>query len=171
MINLLRSGAHTLLGAPFGTGNVKLSIPIVAIGSVEFGYAAEHENEAGGSISGSTDTNQAVRSTPQLHSLSGEAADARLPYRDRERPRFRWFWTLVWVLRFGEHLADIVEDQAFASLYQARGRNAILPSHLAMVTVSQFVEKVPDEASLGERAERSGLQPEAAGQGLGGQVE
>jgi transposase len=44
----------------------------------------------------------------------------------------------------GEQLADIVEDAQFAALYDATGRAAISPSVLALVTVFQFLEDLPD---------------------------
>lgn len=44
----------------------------------------------------------------------------------------------------GDHLADILADGAFADMYEATGRNAVWPSLLAMVTLFQFLEKVPD---------------------------
>jgi transposase len=48
----------------------------------------------------------------------------------------------------GEQLADLVEDEQFAGLYDGRGRAAISPSLLALVTIFQFLEDLPDrEAS------------------------
>src|SRR4051812_40020699 len=48
----------------------------------------------------------------------------------------------------GEQLADLVEDEQFAGLYDGRGRAAISPSVLALVTIFQFLEDLPDrEAS------------------------
>jgi transposase len=44
----------------------------------------------------------------------------------------------------GEQLADIVEDAQFAVLYESRGRAAISPSLLALVTIFQFLEDLPD---------------------------
>lgn len=44
----------------------------------------------------------------------------------------------------GEQLADILADEEFAGMYEATGRNAIWPSVLAMVTLFQFQESVPD---------------------------
>src|SRR5215212_7953104 len=44
----------------------------------------------------------------------------------------------------GERLADLVEDGEFAELYEPRGRAAISPSLLALVTVFQFLEDLPD---------------------------
>ena len=44
----------------------------------------------------------------------------------------------------GEHLADIIQDDQFADMYQERGRNAVSPSLLALVTLFQFQEKVTD---------------------------
>lgn len=44
----------------------------------------------------------------------------------------------------GESLADVVRDADFAELYEGTGRAAIPPSVLALVTVFQFLEGVPD---------------------------
>jgi transposase len=44
----------------------------------------------------------------------------------------------------GEQLADIVEDAQFAELYQPTGRAAVSPSVLALVTIFQFLEDLPD---------------------------
>src|SRR4051812_36093270 len=44
----------------------------------------------------------------------------------------------------GEQLADIVEDPQFAVLYESTGRAAISPSLLALVTIFQFLEDLPD---------------------------
>jgi Transposase DDE domain/Transposase domain (DUF772) len=44
----------------------------------------------------------------------------------------------------GEQLADIVSDEQFAGLYEGRGRAAISPSLLALVTIFQFLEDLPD---------------------------
>ncbi len=44
----------------------------------------------------------------------------------------------------GEQLADILRDEQFASLYEPTGRLAISPSILALVTLFQFLENVPD---------------------------
>jgi uncharacterized membrane protein len=44
----------------------------------------------------------------------------------------------------GEHLADILDDAQFADLYDATGRAAISPSLLALVTLFQFMENIPD---------------------------
>ena len=44
----------------------------------------------------------------------------------------------------GEQLADIVGDGQFAALYQPRGRAAVSPSLLALVTIFQFLEDLPD---------------------------
>jgi transposase len=43
----------------------------------------------------------------------------------------------------GEQLADVVSDAQFAALYEARGRAAISPSLLALVTIFQFLEDLP----------------------------
>jgi transposase len=44
----------------------------------------------------------------------------------------------------GDHLADILDDAQFAALYDVRGRNAISPSLLALVTLFQYMENLPD---------------------------
>jgi transposase len=44
----------------------------------------------------------------------------------------------------GEQLADIVGDGQFAGLYEATGRAAVWPSVLALVTIFQFLEDLPD---------------------------
>ena len=44
----------------------------------------------------------------------------------------------------GDHLADILEDAHFAALYAPTGRAAIWPSLLALVTLFQFMENIPD---------------------------
>jgi len=44
----------------------------------------------------------------------------------------------------GDHLADVLHDAQFADLYQPTGRNAVSPSLLALVTIFQFLEDVPD---------------------------
>lgn len=44
----------------------------------------------------------------------------------------------------GDHLADILEEEQFAGIYETTGRQAISPSLLAMVTIFQFQESVPD---------------------------
>ena len=44
----------------------------------------------------------------------------------------------------GEQLADVVEDGQFAALYESTGRNAVWPSVLALVTIFQFLEDLPD---------------------------
>ena len=44
----------------------------------------------------------------------------------------------------GERLADVVRDADFADLYEPTGRAAVPPSVLALVTVFQFLESVPD---------------------------
>jgi transposase len=44
----------------------------------------------------------------------------------------------------GDRLGDIVRDEDFAELYEPTGRNAVWPSLLAMVTVFQFQEDIPD---------------------------
>jgi transposase len=44
----------------------------------------------------------------------------------------------------GDHLADILDDAHFADLYDTRGRAALSPSLLALVTLFQFMENIPD---------------------------
>jgi transposase len=44
----------------------------------------------------------------------------------------------------GEQLADIVGDEQFADLYEPTGRAAVWPSVLALVTIFQFLEDLPD---------------------------
>jgi transposase len=44
----------------------------------------------------------------------------------------------------GDHLADILDDAHFAALYDSTGRAAISPSLLALVTLFQFMENIPD---------------------------
>ena len=44
----------------------------------------------------------------------------------------------------GDHLADVLDDAHFADLYATTGRAAISPSLLAVVTLFQFMENIPD---------------------------
>jgi transposase len=44
----------------------------------------------------------------------------------------------------GDHLADVLDDAHFADLYDTTGRAAISPSLLALVTLFQFMENIPD---------------------------
>jgi transposase len=44
----------------------------------------------------------------------------------------------------GEQLADILQDAQFAALYDPHGRAAISPGLLALVTLFQFLEDIPD---------------------------
>jgi transposase len=44
----------------------------------------------------------------------------------------------------GDHLADILDDAHFADLYDTTGRAALSPSLLALVTLFQFMENIPD---------------------------
>ena len=44
----------------------------------------------------------------------------------------------------GDHLADVLDDAHFAALYETTGRAAISPSLLALVTLFQFMENIPD---------------------------
>ncbi|MBI3978811.1 MAG: transposase, partial [Chloroflexi bacterium] len=41
-------------------------------------------------------------------------------------------------------MADLLDDEPFAEMYAARGREAVWPGLLAMVTIVQFLENVPD---------------------------
>jgi transposase len=54
----------------------------------------------------------------------------------------------------GEQPADIVGDAQFAELYEARGRAAISPSLLALVTIFQFLEDLPDREAARQVAVR-----------------
>src|SRR6266852_220459 len=44
----------------------------------------------------------------------------------------------------GERLAELVRDEDFADLYARDGRHAVSPALLALVTLFQFTENVPD---------------------------
>ena len=44
----------------------------------------------------------------------------------------------------GDRLAALVDDAEFAGLYAPHGRNALSPALLAMVTLFQFMEDLPD---------------------------
>jgi transposase len=44
----------------------------------------------------------------------------------------------------GDHLADVLDDAHFAALYDTTGRAAISPSLLALVTLFQVMENLPD---------------------------
>src|SRR5262245_13403255 len=44
----------------------------------------------------------------------------------------------------GDQLAGLLHDEQFAKLYQPTGRLALPPSLLALVTVFQFLEDLPD---------------------------
>ena len=44
----------------------------------------------------------------------------------------------------GEQVADLVDDGRFAALYEATGRAAVWPSVLALVTIFQALEDLPD---------------------------
>ena len=54
----------------------------------------------------------------------------------------------------GEQLADIVDDGQFAALYEATGRAAVWPSVLALVTIFQFLEDLPDREAARQVAVR-----------------
>jgi transposase len=47
----------------------------------------------------------------------------------------------------GEQLADLVRDEEFAGLYEPTGRQAISPALLALVTLFQYQEQLPDRAA------------------------
>jgi len=47
----------------------------------------------------------------------------------------------------GDQLADLVGDEQFAALYEPTGRAAVSPSLLALVTIFQFLEDLPDRAA------------------------
>jgi len=44
----------------------------------------------------------------------------------------------------GDHLADLLDDAHFAALYETTGRAALSPALLALVTLFQFMENIPD---------------------------
>jgi transposase len=44
----------------------------------------------------------------------------------------------------GDHLADLLDDAQFAALYDTTGRAALSPALLALVTLFQFMENIPD---------------------------
>lgn len=44
----------------------------------------------------------------------------------------------------GDQLADLLRDEQFAALYEPTGRAAVSPAVLALVTLFQFLEDVPD---------------------------
>lgn len=44
----------------------------------------------------------------------------------------------------GDHLAEVLRDEQFAGLYERTGRHAIAPSVLALVTLFQHLEQIPD---------------------------
>jgi transposase len=47
----------------------------------------------------------------------------------------------------GERLADLIQDEDFSSLYSPIGGPAISPSLLALVTIFQLMEKLPDRSA------------------------
>lgn len=47
----------------------------------------------------------------------------------------------------GDHLADLLADAQFAELYEPSGRAALSPALLAMVTLFQYMENLPDRAA------------------------
>ncbi|MFN8636945.1 MAG: hypothetical protein U0893_24115 [Chloroflexota bacterium] len=49
----------------------------------------------------------------------------------------------------GERLAELVRDGQFAELYEPRGRAAVSPSVLMLVTIFQFMENLPDREAAG----------------------
>lgn len=50
----------------------------------------------------------------------------------------------------GDHLADLLDDTQFADLYESTGRAAISPSLLALVTLFQFLEDLPDREAAAQ---------------------
>lgn len=50
----------------------------------------------------------------------------------------------------GDHLADLLDDADFADLYATRGRHAISPALLAMVTLFQCLEDIPDREAAAQ---------------------
>lgn len=50
----------------------------------------------------------------------------------------------------GDQLADLVDDADFAALYDTRGRHAISPALLALVTLFQFMEDIPDREAAAQ---------------------
>jgi transposase len=54
----------------------------------------------------------------------------------------------------GEQLADLVSDGQFAALYEPTGRRSVWPSVLALVTIFQFLEDLPDRESARQVAVR-----------------
>jgi len=54
----------------------------------------------------------------------------------------------------GEHLAEILQDAQFAALYEPTGRAALSPALLALVTLFQFQENLPDRDAARQVAVR-----------------
>jgi transposase len=54
----------------------------------------------------------------------------------------------------GEQLSNIVRDEDFAGLYEPTGREAVWPAMLALVTVFQFQEDLPDREAAEMAARR-----------------
>jgi len=50
----------------------------------------------------------------------------------------------------GDHLADLLDDAQFTDLYEPTGRAALSPSLLALVTLFQFVEDLPDREAAAQ---------------------
>jgi hypothetical protein len=52
------------------------------------------------------------------------------------------------VYRFiGQHIDQIISDEDFVAMYAEDGRPGVNPVILALVTVFQFLEKLPDRAA------------------------
>ena len=54
----------------------------------------------------------------------------------------------------GEHLADLVSDAQFAGLDEPTGRRSVWPSVLALVSIFQFLEDLPDREAARQVAVR-----------------
>lgn len=54
----------------------------------------------------------------------------------------------------GEQLADLVSDGQFAGLYEPTGRRSVWPSVLALVSIFQFLEDLPDREAARQVAVR-----------------
>jgi transposase len=50
----------------------------------------------------------------------------------------------------GDQLGELLDDLRFAALYEPTGRAALSPALLALVTVFQFVEDLPDRAAVAQ---------------------
>lgn len=64
-------------------------------------------------------------------------------------------------LRVRDELGPIYEDRAFADLFSTRGRAAIAPAQVALVTILQFAEGLSDvQAADAARAHRLEVRPQ-----------